>query len=80
MIALLFMSISYPSLVAGEDEKVSPPYDRYLWVIRDILKSKRSIDDMVNFAIEKNINHLLYRLEGVEILFMNLNSLQEVKY
>ena len=64
MIALLFMSISYPSLVAGEDEKVSPPYDRYLWVIRDVLKSKRSIDDMVNFAIEKNINHLFVQVRG----------------
>ena len=64
MIALLFMSISYPSLVAGEDEKVSPPYDRYLWVIRDVLKSKSSIDDMVNFAIEKNINHLFVQVRG----------------
>jgi len=64
LIALLFMSISYPSLVAGEDEKVSPPYDRYLWVIRDVLKSKRSIDDMVNFAIEKNINHLFVQVRG----------------
>jgi len=50
--------------VAGEDEKVSPPYDRYLWVIRDVLKSKRSIDDMVNFAIEKNINHLFVQVRG----------------
>ena len=65
MIALLFMSIIYPSLlVAGEDEKVSPLYDRYLWVIRDVLKSKRSIDDMVNFAIEKNINHLFVQVRG----------------
>ena len=64
MVALLFMSIFYPSLVAGEDEKVSPPYDRYLWVIRDVLKSKRSIDDMVNFAIEKNINHLFVQVRG----------------
>ena len=64
MIALLFMSISYPSLVAGEDEKVSPLYDRYLWVIRDVLKSKSSIDDMVNFAIEKNINHLFVQVRG----------------
>ena len=58
------MSISYPSLVASEDEKVSPSYDRYLWVIRDVLKSKRSIDDMVNFAIEKNINHLFVQVRG----------------
>ena len=58
------MSISYPSLVAGEDEKVSPQYDRYLWVIRDILKSKRSIDEMVNFAIEKNINQLFVQVRG----------------
>ena len=58
------MSISYPSLVAGEDEKVSPLNDRYLWVIRDVLKSKRSIDDMVNFAIEKNINHLFVQVRG----------------
>ena len=64
MIALLFMSISYPSLVAGEDEKVLPLYDRYLWVIRDVLKSKKSIDDMVNFAIEKNINHLFVQVRG----------------
>ena len=65
MIALLFMSIIYPSLlVAGEDEKVSPLYDRYLWVIRDVLKSKSSIDDMVNFAIEKNINHLFVQVRG----------------
>ena len=64
MIALLFISNSYPSLVAGEDEKVSPLYDRYLWVIRDVLKSKRSIDDMVNFAIEKNINHLFVQVRG----------------
>ena len=64
MIALLFISISYPSLVAGEDEKVSPLYDRYLWVIRDVLKSKRSIDDMVSFAIEKNINHLFVQVRG----------------
>ena len=58
------MSISYPSLVAGEDEEVSPLYDRYLWVIRDVLKSKRSIDDMVNFAIQKNINHLFVQVRG----------------
>ncbi|SVB42386.1 uncharacterized protein METZ01_LOCUS195240 [marine metagenome] len=59
------MSIFYPSLlVAGEDEKVSPLYDRYLWVIRDVLKSKRSIDDMVSFAIEKNINHLFVQVRG----------------
>ena len=58
------MSISYTSLVAGEDEKVSPLYDRYLWVIRDVLKSKKSIDDMVNFAIEKNINHLFVQVRG----------------
>ena len=58
------MSISYSSLVAGEDEKVSPLYDRYLWVIRDVLKSKKSIDDMVNFAIEKNINHLFVQVRG----------------
>ena len=58
------MSLSYPRLVAGEDEKVSPLYDRYLWVIRDVLKSKRSIDDMVNFAIEKNINHLFVQVRG----------------
>ena len=64
MVALLFMSIFYPSLVASEDKKVSPPYDRYLWVIRDVLKSKRSIDDMVNFAIEKNINHLFVQVRG----------------
>ena len=65
MIALLFMSIFYPSLlVAGEDEKVSPLNDRYLWVIRDVLKSKSSIDDMVNFAIEKNINHLFVQVRG----------------
>ena len=64
MIALLFMSIFYPSLVAGEDEKVSQLYDRYLWVIRDVLKSKKSIDDMVNFAIEKNINHLFVQVRG----------------
>jgi len=64
LIALLFMSISYTSLVAGEDEKVSPLYDRYLWVIRDVLKSKKSIDDMVNFAIEKNINHLFVQVRG----------------
>ena len=65
MVALLFMSIFYPSLlVAGEDEKVSPLYDRYLWVIRDVLKSKKSIDDMVNFAIEKNINHLFVQVRG----------------
>ena len=64
MIALLFISNSYPGLVAGEDEKVSPLYDRYLWVIRDVLKSKKSIDDMVNFAIEKNINHLFVQVRG----------------
>ena len=65
MIALLFMSIFYPSLlVAGEDEKLSPLNDRYLWVIRDVLESKRSIDDMVNFAIEKNINHLFVQVRG----------------
>ena len=59
------MSIFYPSLlVAGEDEKVSPLNDRYLWVIRDVLKSKSSIDDMVNFAIEKNINHLFVQVRG----------------
>ena len=59
------MSIIYPSLlVAGEDEKVSPLNDRYLWVIRDVLKSKSSIDDMVNFAIEKNINHLFVQVRG----------------
>jgi len=35
-----------------------------LWVIRDVLKSKRTIDSMVDFAIEKNINHLFVQVRG----------------
>jgi uncharacterized lipoprotein YddW (UPF0748 family) len=64
LIALLFMSIFYPNLIAGEGEKVSPLDHRYLWVIRDVLKSKRTIDSMVDFAIEKNINHLFVQVRG----------------
>ncbi len=58
------MSIFYPNLIAGEGEKVLPLDHRYLWVIRDVLKSKRTIDSMVDFAIEKNINHLFVQVRG----------------
>ena len=62
LIALLFISISYHNLIAGEGDEVPPLDHRCIWVTRDVLKSKRTIDEMVNFAIEKNINHLyLYR-------------------
>ena len=58
------MSISYPKLIAGEGYEVPPLDHRYLWVTRDVLKSKMTINDMVNFAIEKNINHLFVQVRG----------------
>ena len=74
------MSISYPKLIAGEGYEVPPLDHRYLWVTRDVLKSKMTINDMVNFAIEKNINHLFAQVRGRGYSFMNLNSFPEVKY
>ena len=64
MIALLFTSISYADLIAGEGEELVPLDHRCMWVIRDVLKSKKTIDDMTNFAIEKNINHLFVQVRG----------------
>ena len=64
MIALLFISITHPNLIAGEGDEVPPLDHRCLWVTRDVLKSKMTINDMVNFAIEKNINHLFDQVRG----------------
>jgi len=64
LIALLFISISHPNLIAGEEDEVPSLDHRCLWVTRDVLKSKMSINDMVNFAIEKNINHLFVQVRG----------------
>ena len=64
LIALLFISISHHNLIAGEGDEVPPLDHRCIWVTRDVLKSKRTIDDMVNFAIEKNINHLFVQIRG----------------
>ena len=64
LIALLFISISHHNLIAGEGDVVPPLDHRCIWVTRDVLKSKRTIDEMVNFAIEKNINHLFVQIRG----------------
>ena len=64
LIALLFISISHPNLIAGEGDEIPPLDHRCIWVTRDVLKSKRTIDEMVNFAIEKNINHLFVQIRG----------------
>ena len=58
------MSISHPNLIAGEEDEVPSLDHRCLWATRDVLKSKMSINDMVNFAIEKNINHLFVQVRG----------------
>ena len=64
LIALLFISISHPNLIADEADELPPLDHKCLWVTRDVLKSKKTIDDMVNFAIEKNINHLFVQVRG----------------
>ena len=64
LIALLFISMSHPNLIAGEGDEIPPLDHRCIWVTRDVLKSKRTLDDMVNFAIEKNINHLFIQVRG----------------
>jgi len=64
LIALLFISMSRPNLIAGEGDEIPPLDHRCIWVTRDVLKSKRTLDDMVNFAIEKNINHLFIQVRG----------------
>ena len=64
LIALLFISMSHPNLIAGEGDEIPPLDHRFIWVTRDVLKSKRTLDDMVNFAIEKNINHLFIQVRG----------------
>ena len=56
--------MSHHNLIAGEGDVVPPLDHRCIWVTRDVLKSKRTIDEMVNFAIEKNINHLFVQIRG----------------
>ena len=35
-----------------------------LWVVRDALKSEKSIDELINFASEKQINDLFVQVRG----------------
>ena len=62
MVALLF--ISNLNIIFSKDiDKNNSINYQCLWVVRDALKSEKSIDELINFASEKQINDAM-RLEG----------------
>ena len=63
LIAFLFILNINIIIASDVDNKNSFNY-QCLWVVRDALKSQQSIDELVNFASEKNINDLFVQVRG----------------
>ena len=63
MVALLF--ISNLNIIFSKDiDKNNSINYQCLWVVRDALKSEKSIDELINFASEKKINDLFVQVRG----------------
>ena len=58
ILALLF------SLIWPLDNQTSQFEGRYLWVVRNTLTTKQSIDRMLDFATLNRFNHLLVQVRG----------------
>ena len=63
MVALLF--ISNLNIIFSKDiDKNNSINYQCLWVVRDALKSEKSINELINFASEKKINDLFVQVRG----------------
>ncbi|HJM15327.1 MAG TPA: family 10 glycosylhydrolase, partial [SAR86 cluster bacterium] len=62
-VALLFILNLNIAISRDIDNDYSFNY-QCLWVVRDALQSKNSIDELINFASEKNINDLFVQVRG----------------
>jgi len=62
-VALLFI-LNFNILLSRDiDNNYSFNY-QCLWVVRDALQTKESIDELINFASERNINDLFVQVRG----------------
>ena len=62
-VALLFI-INFNIIFSKDIDKGNSFYYQCLWVVRDALQSQKSIDDLIDFASEKNINDLFVQVRG----------------
>ena len=63
MIALLFI-LNLNFIFSKEIDNDNSINYQCLWVVRDALKSEKSIDELINFASEKQINDLFVQVRG----------------
>ncbi len=62
-VALLF-TLNFNIIFSKDIDKGNSFNYQCLWVVRDALQSQKSIDDLINFASEKNINDLFVQVRG----------------
>ena len=62
-VALLF-TLNFNFIFSKDIDKGNSFNYQCLWVVRDALQSRKSIDDLINFASEKNINDLFVQVRG----------------
>tara|TARA_B100001079_G_scaffold160177_1_gene137252 strand:+ start:2729 stop:3925 length:1197 start_codon:yes stop_codon:yes gene_type:complete len=62
-VALLF-TLNFNIIFSKDIDKGNSFNYQCLWVVRDALQSRKSIDDLINFASEKNINDLFVQVRG----------------
>ena len=62
---IAFLFILNINIIIANDIEIKNSFNyQCLWVVRDALKSQQSIDELVNFASEKNINDLFVQVRG----------------
>ena len=62
---IAFLFILNINIIIASDIEIKNSFNyQCLWVVRDALKSQQSIDELVNFASEKNINDLFVQVRG----------------
>ena len=62
-VALLF-TLNFNIIFSKDIDKGNSFNYQCLWVVRDALQSRKSIDGLINFASEKNINELFVQVRG----------------
>ncbi|MAM64430.1 MAG: hypothetical protein CMF92_02340 [Candidatus Marinimicrobia bacterium] len=62
-VALLF-TLNFNIIFSKDIDEGNSFNYQCLWVVRDALQSRKSIDDLINFASEKNINDLFVQVRG----------------
>ena len=62
-VALLF-TLNFNIIFSKDIDKGNSFNYQCLWVVRDALQSRKSIDDLINFASDKNINDLFVQVRG----------------